>query len=156
MATYTNTEVFQRDFFPTGTDEVFPRLLERAAEIAYHYINSALGGTYAVPFTDPAPGSIVSISDMLTKCFVLQLQSRRSPILPKMNNKERMDGDCARAVEWLQALRRQEMTMPEVAPLPGTGAVAMPGDFHPIFDVDDSLNHLPDPDLLDKIERERD
>ena len=157
MATYTDTELFQRDFFPTGTDEMFPRLLERAAEIAYHYVNSRLGGTYAVPFAAPTPGEIVAISDMLTKCVVIALQSRRTPVLPKAGAQKRnqVDGDCALAILWLDDLERGRSVLTGVAPRASAQGYHTRAGHTPIFDVDDSVNHVPDPDLLDQIDLER-
>lgn len=158
MATYTNTGTFQRDVMPSGTDDTFPRILERAASMAYEYINSRLSTAYTVPFAAPYPGGIVAISDLLTKCIATSLQARRTPILPKPGKQKRdqVDGDCALAILWLDDIVAGRATIPGIAVAANAAGYHTRDGYTPIFDVDSSLNHQPDPDLIDRIHDERD
>jgi hypothetical protein len=155
---YTNIETFQRDFLPTSSDEVFGRLVERAAVIAYNYINSKLGSVYPVPFVAPFPGTIVDISDLFTKCVVSKLQGKRGPILPKPGKVQRdaIHDDCSIAFYMLDELVSLKTTIPGVLPLAGAAGYHTRAGYTPTFDVDAAENHQPDPDLLDRIRSERD
>jgi len=158
MATYTDTAIFQRDVMPAGADAMFPRIIERAAGIATAYIDSRLSAAYTVPFAAPYPATVVAISDLLTKCIAASLQARRTPILPKPGKQKRdqVDGDCSLAILWLDDLVAGRATLPGIV-LAGNAAGYHTRDgYTPIFDVDSSANHRPDPDLLDRIESERD
>lgn len=154
MATYTDPNTFKRDVFPVGPDEIPQRIIDRAAEYAYNRINSRLMNVYAVPFTT-VPPEIVTISDMLTKCFALALQAKRAPILPKPGKANRAsESECEQAAVWMDELvaGRSGLTGVSATDL----AVHTRASHTPIFDLDDSVNHHPDPDLLDQIDQERD
>jgi len=87
MATYTNTALYERDFAPSGAGPNFPRLVERAAVIAYNTINARLAGVYTTPFATTPP-LIADISDLLTRSFIRQLQGGNAPAMPKKGRKE--------------------------------------------------------------------
>jgi len=156
MAKYSDIDLFRRDFWPTAANETYPRIVDRAAEIAYDYINSRLSRRYTVPFSGPPyPSTIVSISDLLTKCVAASMQAKRSPQLSKGDGK-RSGGtdDCSMALDWLNDLASGEQIIPGVATLVSDGYHTRAG-YTPIFDVDSAVNHQPDPDLIDKIIDER-
>jgi hypothetical protein len=152
--TYTDVTIFQRDFMPSSADGVFPRLIERAARIATSYIDMRLATRYTVPFTAPYPEIIVTISDLLTKCAVAALQARRAVVFPKAGKGTRGGTDeCALGREMLDELAEGDAIIPGLT-LSATGFHTRDG-YVPIFDVDSSVNHRPDSELLRKISRER-
>ena len=155
MATYTDTAAFARDFAPVGAGENFPQLVERAAVIAYNYINARLAAVYAVPFVS-VPGHITDISDLLTRCLSMKLQAGRVPMLPKAPKRDAAQDDCSLAVMMLDDLVVGRSTLPGVTPISASMGVHTRDGFPPIFDVDSSLNHQPDRRLLETIESERD
>jgi len=158
MATYTNTTTFSRDVYPVGAGETFPRLLERGAVIAYNYINSRLASLYTVPFAAPYPGIIVDISDLMTRCVAMKLQSGRVPAIQMDKPKAKREGpqdDCALAVMMLDELVIGTGIIPGLTPIAASSGYHTRATFTPIFDVDSSISHYPDSDLIDKINRER-
>jgi hypothetical protein len=155
--TYTNTETFQRDFAPAGVDANFPRLVTRAAVMAYNYINSRLGTRYSVPFAAPYPSAVVDISDLLTKCFVTALQARRTPIMPKPGTMGRdMQDDCGVAIAMLDDIVSGDSIIPGMSESGSGQPFHSHGTYIPIFDLDDATAHRPDSDLLDRIDDSRD
>lgn len=155
MATYTNTETFERDFAIPSSGQLFNRLITRSAVIAYNYINARLAGVYAVPFVT-SPPLIIDISDILTRCVVMKLQMGKAPVAPKPPKDRAPKDDCEFAILMLDDLVKGTVTLPGVPMLSGALAVHTRDGYTPIFDVDSSLNHQPDFDLIDHIESERD
>lgn len=154
MPTYTDPTLFRRDVMPAGTDDQFPRLVDRAAVIAYNYINSYLAKTYSVPFAAPYPAEVVDISDMLVKCITRSLQNKRTPMLPKPGKVSRDAdyNDCVLAREWLDDLANQKSTLVAVS---SRTVADVTRAYPPIFDVDSSTQHQPSEQLLDNIDTER-
>jgi hypothetical protein len=154
MALYTNIETFQRDFAPAGAGETYPRLIQRSAQFAYDYINSRLSASYPVPFS-PVPGAITDISDMLPKCVLMKLQAGRVPMLPKKVKRDGPMDECSLAISWLDDIAIGRADLPGTASLPGTDGLHTRDGYTPVFDMDGQISQQPDPDLIDKIERER-
>jgi hypothetical protein len=157
MATYTDVDLFTRDYMPVGADDVLRRLIQRGAEMAYAYINSRLSVRYTVPFSATYPAEVVAISDMLTKCFTLSLQTKRGPVLPKggRGNRDGVDDGCKLAVCWLDDIVAGRAELTDTPTATGVAAYFTRSGYKPIFDVDDSTQHRPDPALIEKIDAER-
>lgn len=160
MASYTNTEMFRTGFYPTADDETLERYIQRAADFSYNVINSYHSGIFTVPFVEVASHHhpiVVDISDFMTKGIVaaLQLSSRTG-----MLNVEEEGGEIELAMNMIKDIR---MGIAEILDWNGDliprldvrGAWhSMAGVMH-IFDLDDSIRHLPDEDYLEALERDR-
>jgi hypothetical protein len=146
MATYSDPKTFRKTFLQVKDDEIYWRVMDRAAEMAYNMINSVLNSVYSVPFS-PTPDLILDISDMLTKHFAAMMTAGMT----------RMDTakEWETAVDWLNQLRAQKMDLPGVARLSTTSAEFFPGDYVQIFDVDSEYYQMPDDDLIDSILTDR-
>lgn len=152
---YTNTTNFQRDIMPAGTDEVLPRIIDRAAAMAYDVINAKLGSKYTVPFS-PVPDIIVTCSDWLTKCFAVALQQKRAPLLPKGGKAKPLVTDCDMGYQILDALADGTMAIPGVSQSSSSAGLHTNNGYSPVFGLDDSMNHEPSSALIDATESERD
>lgn len=155
---YTDVDKFARDIWPAAPGQQLPRVVIAAARMSFDFINSTLGNKYPVPFAAPYPSIIVTISDLLTKCIATALQARKSPQMPKMGSIKRekaFDNECTMAAFWLQELMLGTMTITDVPPSTVNEALYTRAGFTPFADVDNELNHRVDPDLIDRIERER-
>ena len=152
MATYTDvTEL--RSVWRVPEEQVKPDQMQRAAKMAYNEVNAKLSGVYPVPFSSPYPPKIVDISDMMTKTIALMLSVKRGGI--KIDEMDFNAGEIHLAMKWLEELRKAESDLPGYSRTYDEAYHTMEG-YTPIFNVDGSLNHLPDTDLLEDIADERD
>lgn len=137
-------------FIRTWPEESAGRMfIQEAAGIAYEYINSALTGTYSVPFS-PVPGTIVKISNLLTRAIALALVARGTITIKDIKERSAID-----PIEWLENLRLGKRSIPGVARVSGGGSwVSTAGEMH-IFDLDHEIAHDVDPDRLDELADER-
>lgn len=72
MAVYSDINTVRRDFWGLTEDELPARTLERAATMAYNYINRYLSGIYNIPFSlSLTPPIIEDISDLLTEAYAI-------------------------------------------------------------------------------------
>jgi hypothetical protein len=154
MAVYTSTGTFNELFFPTVTPKPSPEQLQRAAVIAYNYINARLDGIYPVPFAS-APGLIVDISDLLTKCYARAISLGNTPTTPKKVPRDKPGADgCGIAVVMLDDLVANRAQLPGISRLNGAdGATERTGGT--TFDIDDPIDHVPPRSVLDEIASER-
>jgi hypothetical protein len=155
MSTYTDVSTFERDVAPAGAGDQYARLLARGARMAYNYINARLNGIYTVPFSTTYPPLIVDISDLLTRCIARKLQAGNAPIIPKKVKRDGAQDECSTAVLMLDDLVSMAATLPGVPVLSGAAGYHTRAGFNPVFDMDDSINQQPDPDLIDQVEGER-
>lgn len=119
MATYTDPTTFQRDIMPGNTDDVFPRIVAQAAMIATAYIDSRLAMRYTVPLTAPYPNEIISISNLLTRSIVADLQMKRAPMMPKVGTRERRgssEGGYDFPCEWLDQIAQGKAMVTGLTP----------------------------------------
>lgn len=77
MTIYTDINTLRRDGWDLKEDKIPARILDRAASMAFSYINRYLSGFYRVPFS-PVPDCIADISDLLTKAYAISLGSKHS------------------------------------------------------------------------------
>lgn len=147
MAIYSDINTIRRDFWDVTDDELFARVLNRAAEMAYRHINRYLTGIYSVPFS-PTPGDVLDISDVLTKAYGLILSSR-GQMKPEEVNEYTM------AVQMLKDIIRGVADIPDATRLATRGARHTMQGHEPIFDLDDAENHKPDKDYMDDLRERR-
>jgi hypothetical protein len=146
MASYTDTKVFLMSLPENSIERAFVR---EAAGIAYEYINSALSGTYSVPFS-PVPGTISKISNLLTRAIVLALVAKGTITIKDIKERSAID-----PVEWLEDLRTGKRSIPGTARVSGGGSWLSTADQMHIFDLDHEIAHDVDPDRLDEIANDR-
>jgi phage gp36-like protein len=145
MATYTDPTTVETDWFPPG-QVVEPRFLDSAAIAAQNVIDSKLAKVYAVPFADPPPGIIKTISDILTRLIAEYIMDKgRLPQIPKDTLLDPM--------KMLEDLVMGKIEIPGVAMLAGTSAWSGPTtEFKPIFERDSEVWHQIDDDLATHLE----
>jgi phage gp36-like protein len=146
VATYTDVTIFLRTWPEESAGRMF---IQEAAGIAYEYINSALAGTYSVPFSS-VPGTIEKISNLLTRAIALALVARGTITIKDIKERSAID-----PVEWLEDLRKGKRSIVGVSRVSGGGSWLSTADEMHIFDLDHEIAHDVDPDRLDEIATDR-
>lgn len=155
MAIYTDPETLIRDFWQIPATQMPQEIIERAAIMAYNKINSCLAGIYTVPFSTTPP-EIKDISDLLTKSLAMMFHLKRGgPKIDPSKKTSQKFGEAELALEWLKNIVAGQCGITGETRLTTRGPSFRP-DYVRIFDVDSVFNHLPDENLLDAIDNERD
>ena len=149
MATYTEVEKFHMVVYPQN--EVERRVVQKAAEIAYSYINAALDKCYTVPFST-TPNIIESISDLMTRMIAEFLVGLGR--MPMVQDIEKKSGTM-NPIVMLKMLCTGELTIPGVSKKSGSGSWLSTADQMHIFDLDHEFEHVADPDRLDDLTDDR-
>lgn len=155
MAVYSVIETLKTDTYVVGTNEIYQRIITRAATMAYNYINSYLDGIYSVPFDTgtSTPATIKDISDLLSRGIARALQLKQ-PIMLK--DPKAADADVRTAIEWLADIVKGTASVVGVSRLTtNRGPSHNMDNYIPIFNVDSSLEHNPDRRLLEDIADDR-
>ena len=160
MARYVSVETFKRDFWPKGKSAGLT-FINGAASAATNIIDAALAGVYDVPFSlspvaQKYPPVIVDIARLFTKMVVEYMMERGRMVQVTPELKIAMN-----PMDLLEKIRSRKWQILDadgdlISPKSSASSHVQGADYPPIFNLDDALKHVPDPDLLDEIELERD
>lgn len=131
--------------------EISAALINTSRQRATRIVNVYLKKAYpdSIPVTDQA--NVPVLLDSLTNDLATYYCKRTIHQGPSLLSDEIKEEYYERTIKILEEIRDGETTIPELASVAGTDISANRSAYTPTFDVDDSLEHVVDPNLESDI-----